>query len=247
MGAQYTRMAAMKQTALQATAIRLPHTKLIKVSGSILDPDAVKKEDIIGAVDPSTGAETGAQIIRQVYPRLGVVPGLIIAPGWSQIPEVGLALIAKAALINGVFRSMALVDLDTTKAKKYTDTKKVKEDSGYTSPHCYPLWPCDRAGEYILAKSAVVGAAVEYIDAGNDDVPNLSPSNHLLGVTGQCLADGTPTFENRSSVIGETVSAFTGEKAAASSNNNQAGGQQFVFSPTYHFESGTPKKSQWLI
>lgn len=52
----------------------------------------------------------------------------------------------------------------------------------------------------------------------------------------------TPTFENRSSVIGETVSAFTGEKAAASSNNNQAGGQQFVFSPTYHFESGTPKK-----
>lgn len=28
MGAQYTRMAAMKQTALQATAIRLPHTKL---------------------------------------------------------------------------------------------------------------------------------------------------------------------------------------------------------------------------
>lgn len=52
----------------------------------------------------------------------------------------------------------------------------------------------------------------------------------------------TPTFENRSSVIGETVSAFTGEKAAASSNNNQAGGQQFIFSPTYHFESGTPKK-----
>lgn len=52
----------------------------------------------------------------------------------------------------------------------------------------------------------------------------------------------TPTFENRSRVIGETVSAFTGEKAAASSNNNQAGGQQFVFSPTYHFESGTPKK-----
>lgn len=28
MGAQYTRMAAMKQTALQATAIRLPHTIL---------------------------------------------------------------------------------------------------------------------------------------------------------------------------------------------------------------------------
>ena len=130
----------------------------IKVSGKVIDPSKVTKEDVIGAVDPSTGAETGAQVIRQVYPRLGIVPGLILAPGWSQIPEVGLALAAKAAKINGVYSAMALLDLDTAKAKKYTDTKSVKEESGYTSPFCYPLWPCDRVGEYILAKSAVAGA-----------------------------------------------------------------------------------------
>ena len=29
------------------------------------------------------------------------------------------------------------------------------------------------------------------MDASNDDVPSNSPSNTLLGVTGQCLADGT--------------------------------------------------------
>ena len=52
------------------------------------------------------------------------------------------------------------LDLDTAKAKKYTDTKTVKEESGYTSPFCYPLWPCDRVGEYILAKSAVAGAMI---------------------------------------------------------------------------------------
>lgn len=162
----------------------------VKVSGYMLDPDAVKKEDIIGSVDPEAGTETGAQLIRQVYPKLGIVPGLILAPGWSQVPEVGLALTAKASLINGVFKGMALVDLDTTKAKKYTDTQKVKEDSGYTSPFCYPLWPCDRVGEYILAKSAVAGAMIQYLDAENDDVPD-NPSNHMLGVGGQCLADGT--------------------------------------------------------
>lgn len=118
----------------------------IKVSGKVIDPSKVTKEDVIGAVDPATGAETGAQVIRQVYPRLGIVPGLILAPGWSQIPEVGLALAAKAAKINGVYSAMALLDLDTAKAKKYTDTKSVKEESGYTSPFCYPLWPCDRVG-----------------------------------------------------------------------------------------------------
>ena len=45
----------------------------IKVSGKVIDPSKVTKEDVIGAVDPSTGAETGAQVIRQVYPRLGIV------------------------------------------------------------------------------------------------------------------------------------------------------------------------------
>lgn len=163
----------------------------IKVSGKVIDPSKVTKEDVIGAVDPSTGAETGAQVIRQVYPRLGIVPGLILAPGWSQDPEVGIALSAKAANINGVFKAMALLDLDTEKAKKYTDTKKVKEDSGFTSPFCYPLWPCDKVGDLVLAKSATVGALVSYVDASNDDVPSNSPSNTLLGVTGQCLADGT--------------------------------------------------------
>ena len=166
----------------------------IKVSGKVIDPSKVTKEDVIGAVDPSTGAETGAQVIRQVYPRLGIVPGLILAPGWSQIPEVGLALAAKAAKINGVYSAMALLDLDTSKAKKYTDTKNVKEESGYTSPFCYPLWPCDRVGEYILAKSAVAGAMIQYMASDNEDVPNQSPSNHLLGVGGQCLEDGTEVY-----------------------------------------------------
>ena len=53
----------------------------IKVSGKVIDPSKVTKEDVIGAVDPSTGAETGVQVIRQVYPRLGIVPGLILDSG----------------------------------------------------------------------------------------------------------------------------------------------------------------------
>lgn len=163
----------------------------LEINGEELDPTAVTKTDIIGAVDPSSGAETGAQLIRTVYPSLGIVPGIILAPGWSQEPEVGVTLAAKAANINGVFKAMALLDLDTTKAKKYTDCKKVKEDSGFTSPFCIPLWPCDRIGEVILAKSATMAAMMAYQDTENGDVPNLSPSNKLLGVTGQCLADGT--------------------------------------------------------
>lgn len=178
----------------------------IKVSGSVIDPSAVTAEDIVGAVDPTTGAETGIQLIRQVYPKLGVIPGLLLAPGWSQDPTVGLALIAKATVINGVFQAMALVDLDTTKAKTYTDTKTVKEDSGYVSKNAYVLWPCSKVGSYIFAKSAVTGAMIEYLYAANDSVPSMSPSNHALGVTAECLADGTEIVLDQE--MGNTVNAY---------------------------------------
>lgn len=179
---------------------------VLSISGEKLDPSKVTMEDIIGSYDQATGRETGLQAIRQVFPKLGIVPGLILAPGWSQIPEVGLAMSAKAAVINGVFKAMALVDLDTEKATKYTDCKKVKEESGFTSPFCYPLWPCDRVGSLILAKSVTVAALTAYQDASNDDVPSRYPSNKMLGVTGQCLRDGTEVILDQDQ--GTTVNSY---------------------------------------
>ena len=49
----------------------------LTVSGDYIDPSAVTAEDIIGAIDSTTGAETGMEVIRQVYPKLGVVPGIL--------------------------------------------------------------------------------------------------------------------------------------------------------------------------
>ena len=63
----------------------------LSVTGYVLDPDAVTKEDVIGAYDPTTGKETGMELIRQVYPKFGVVPSVALAPGYSQTPEVGIA------------------------------------------------------------------------------------------------------------------------------------------------------------
>ena len=53
-------------------------------------------------------------------------------------------------------------------------------------------------------------------------------------------------FENRSSVIGDTVSAFTGQKQSGNGNSNESASQQFVFSPTYRFEAGTPSKEDMV-
>ena len=204
----------------------------------MLDPSLITKTDIIGAYNASTGKESGLEVVRQVYPKLSVVPGLIVAPGWSQVPEVGIAMSAKAANINGVFKAIALVDLDTEKATKYTDCKKVKEDSGFTSAFCYPTWPCVKVGDYVFAMSAVVAALIAYTDASNDDVPSLSPSNEMLGVTGTCLADGTEVTLDQDQ--GSTVNTY-GVATAINMNGWKLWGNY-----TGAFPSSGDAKDIWL-
>ena len=46
--------------------------------------------------------------------------------------------------------------------------------------------------------------------------------------------------------IGDTVSAFTGQKQSGNGNSNESASQQFVFSPTYRFEAGTPSKEDMV-
>lgn len=183
-------------------------TSLI-VSGYKLDPTAVTANDIIGAVNASTGAETGMEVIRQVYPKLGIVPGILLAPGWSQIATVGIALQAKAVNINGVFKAVAFLDIPTDStngARKYTDVKTVKEACGFTSEYAYDLWPCVKVGDKVLAFSAVAAARTAYTDAVNEDVPSNSPSNKPLAITGTCLADGTEVTLDQDQ--GTTVNSY---------------------------------------
>lgn len=210
----------------------------VSVTGYVLDPDAVTKEDIIGAYNPSTGKETGMELIRQIYPKFGVVPSVLLAPGYSQIPEVGIALSAKAANLNGAFKGIALLDIDTEKARKHTDCKDVKESSGFTSEFCYPLWPCFMVGSLIFAASAVVGAMLSYVDASNDDVPYVSPSNKLMGVTGTCLADGTEVIMDQD--LASAVNAF-GVTTAFNSNGWRLWGNY-----TGAYPANLDAKDMWL-
>lgn len=163
----------------------------VNVEYKSIDPTMVTKDDIVGGYNSVTGAETGIEAVRQVYPRFGYTAGLLLAPGWSQIPEVGAALALKNEGLNGVFYSESLIDLDTKTVKKYADCKAAKESSGYLDKHMIVLWPMVQVNDRKLPLSAVYGALVAYTDASNDDVPNLYPSNKLLKVTGAVLYDGT--------------------------------------------------------
>lgn len=171
--------------------------KSLTVASASIDPSKVTANDIIGGYDAKTGKESGLEVIRQVYPRTGMTPALLLAPGWSHRPEVGVVLISKCENINGVFSAECLLDLDPTLTKLYTDVEKVKEDSGYQDRHAIVLWPMVENDGRKMYYSAIFGAMAEYTDAGNDNVPSLYLSNKILPVDRAVLADGVEVFMDR--------------------------------------------------
>lgn len=166
----------------------------LSVASRSLNPAGVTRADIVGGVDALTGQETGLELVRHIYPKLGMVPGLLLAPGWSKDPVVAAALQAKCEDINGVFDCCCLLDLPTAGedgAAVYTQAKTAKEKLGASSSHAAVLWPMVAVGDKIYHYSALFGALTAYTDASNSDVPYESPSNKDLKITATVLEDGT--------------------------------------------------------
>ena len=212
----------------------------VTISGKQIDPSAVTKNDIIGGVNASTGEEKGLEVIRQVFPRLGMTLGLLISPGWSADANVAAAIAAKCEGINGVFRCECIVDLDcgTTGARKYTDVQDVKEASALVSKHMDVMWPCAKIGDKIYHGSAIKAAYTAYTDAQNDDVPYISPSNIPVAISGICLEDGTEVIldEQQANIVNSYgVSTF-----------NNFSGWTLWGNRTAAFPGSTDPKDMWF-
>lgn len=180
----------------------------LTVSGKRLDPGLVTHNDIIGGVDVNTGKETGLEVIRQIYPKLGMTPGILLAPRFSANPNVSAALQAKTKDINGVFKAVTVIDIDSTAegATKYTDVKEQKEKQAVTDPNAYAVWGYGKLGDVVYSGSALAASLTAYTDAVNGDIPNVSPSNKTLAIGAICLADGTEIMLDQTQA--NTVNGF---------------------------------------
>ena len=180
---------------------RIPAGASLLIGFTVLNPDGVRASDIIGGVNAATDALTGLELVNRIYPMFGMTPGLLLAPGFADDPNVIAALEAKCTGISGCFKAECLVDISSdadraalsipTAAVKYADVKTAKENCGIDSAHTIACWPYGLIGEKRYALSAIVAAQIAYNDAMNNDTPNLYASNKSNGLTGACLADGT--------------------------------------------------------
>lgn len=179
--------------------------------------------------------------LREVYPRFGMTPGLLLAPGYSKDPNVAAVMQGACENINGVYSCECILDMDcgTSGARTYDAVKQVKENKGLTSPHAYAYWPMAQVGDYRLSLSAVMGALTAATDAANGDVPSLSPSNKSLpGVTGLCLEDGTEVILDQAQA---NVVNSAGIGTVLNLNGFKAWGNN-----TCAYPSTTDPKDRWI-
>lgn len=176
-------------TALEGGALAEKNSAF--VSYDALKPDQVTKDDIIGGIDTSTGKSKGLETIDQVFPLFGLVPGIILAPGWSHIPEVAAIMKAKASNINEHFNAMVIADVPADEVTKYTDVSAWKNKNGYTGENEIVCWPMVKMGDKVYHMSTHVLGVIASVDAANEDIPYESPSNKSMSINGLCLKDGS--------------------------------------------------------
>lgn len=157
----------------------------LKVTFVKLEPSKVKEEDIIGAYDVATRKRTGMELIGSVCSKLNLIPGLLLAPGWSHKPAVALALNAKAQLIYSLYGANVLIDLDSSDqgAQSYEKVKETKEKAALTEASEWVVWPKVKVGDLVYYYSAQMGAKLQKMAADNDGVPSQTPSNKAIQIS----------------------------------------------------------------
>lgn len=156
-----------------------------------VDTSNLNADDIIGGVDVSSGAYKGLECLNQVFPLTGMVPGIVLAPGWSHEPEVAAVMKAKAGNINSHFKAITLNDIPTDSVKKYTDVTSWKNQNNYTDTLQVVCWPMVKMGDDIYHMSTHLLGVMAQMDSNNGDIPYESPSNKPMQINGCCLSDGT--------------------------------------------------------
>lgn len=167
--------------------------KALTFTAEKLNPSAVEAADIVGGVDVN-GKNSGMELISECFPRFRLVPGIILAPGYSGNATVAAVMAAKASNINEHFSAIALIDVPTDTVKNYTDVAQWKNQNNIVDPKqvvCFPMLSLDGVA---YNQSTQLAGLIGKVDGENDDVPHVSPSNKNYQMTAAVLADGTEVW-----------------------------------------------------
>lgn len=152
-----------------------PVIVVIRVSDVTDDPDTATDERlaaVIGGTDTSTGARTGINAFEAARGTVGVVPRILLAPGYSQHKLVADALISQASKL----RAVALLD-----GPNSTTPGALAYRAAFDSGRAYLIDPWGVSDGQVVPVSPHVAGLMARID--NERGFWWSPSNNpLLGI-----------------------------------------------------------------
>ena len=117
----------------------------------------------------------------------GIIPDLIVAPGFSDQSVVAAAMAAKAGAVNGIFKARAIVDIE---AASYTAAVTAKNGGSFDETEII-CWPCAKLGDLIFHGSTLEAGRMAKTDSDNSGVPYESPSNKVVSMDSLCTSGGT--------------------------------------------------------
>lgn len=140
----------------------------------------------------------GLEIVEDIFPDFRLVPGQLLAPGFSSDPVVAAVMETKGGNINGHFRCITLCDMPTLIENnagemvrhRYTNVPAWKNRNNFTSTRQINLYPMLRLGNQIYYYSTQMAGRIGRTDFENRMVPYRSPSNQRLEINGICDANG---------------------------------------------------------
>ncbi len=147
-----------------------------------IKPELVTANDIIGGINSATGDRKGLELVGEVFPKFRLIPGLIAAPKWSEIPAIAAVMRAKCENINGVFTAMSVVDIpsDSGGADVYSEVAEWKNTNNYMSEFQIACWPLVKLDDKVFHLSTQLIGLINSVDNDNGDIPFESPSNKNL-------------------------------------------------------------------
>ena len=158
------------------------HFKLCACQPVIFLPvgETVRGSDVSAAVEQ----------IELCLTMFGIVPDLIMAPGFSQDATVAAVMDAKAGSINGMFTGKALVDIS---AKTYTAAVQAKNSGTYTEKTIL-CWPNGTLGDLRFHGSTVeAGWPCQKPIPDNEGIPYESPPTRPFTSTACATTTATPS------------------------------------------------------
>lgn len=162
---------------------------VLTFAASKLDPSKVELTEVVGGVDVN-GVKRGFELVDECFPRFRLVPGVLLAPGYSDKPTLAAVMAAKASSINAHFSAVALVDAPTDTVMQYSAVPEWKNNNNIVDPLQIVCWPLCSLDGVVYHMSTQLAGLIGLVDSENDDVPYVSPSNKNLQMTAAVLSNG---------------------------------------------------------